>query len=195
MFCPKCAADNIQGARFCRACGADISLVPQALSGNLPAQQGGALQPAQPMQPMTYMSRRARRRMEQPPSIEQAIRNIFVGMGFIFVSLAILLFVQSGRLWWWAFLIPAFSTLGGGVAEYVRFKNLKAAAAENQSGAGQPYQGVSAARVSAEIPPSRGTGELYPQPPSVTEGTTRHLGAEAPTRAITPPGETPHGET
>jgi hypothetical protein len=30
--------------------------------------------------------------------------------------------------------------------------------------------------------PVRNTGELVAPPPSVTEGTTRHLGAEAPTR-------------
>ena len=36
MFCPKCATQNIDGASFCRACGANISLIPQALSGQLP---------------------------------------------------------------------------------------------------------------------------------------------------------------
>ena len=36
MFCPKCASQNIDGASFCRVCGANISLVPQALSGQLP---------------------------------------------------------------------------------------------------------------------------------------------------------------
>ncbi|MFN2482444.1 MAG: zinc-ribbon domain-containing protein, partial [Pyrinomonadaceae bacterium] len=35
MFCPKCAAHNLDEAKFCRACGADISLVPQALTGQL----------------------------------------------------------------------------------------------------------------------------------------------------------------
>ena len=36
MFCPKCAAQNLDGASFCRVCGANVSLIPQALSGQLP---------------------------------------------------------------------------------------------------------------------------------------------------------------
>ena len=35
MFCPKCATQNLDGASFCRACGANISLVPQALTGQM----------------------------------------------------------------------------------------------------------------------------------------------------------------
>ena len=35
MFCPKCAAQNADDAKFCRACGTDISLVPQAVTGQL----------------------------------------------------------------------------------------------------------------------------------------------------------------
>ncbi|MGH9956462.1 MAG: zinc-ribbon domain-containing protein, partial [Pyrinomonadaceae bacterium] len=33
MFCPKCAAQNLDGASYCRVCGANISLVPQAITG------------------------------------------------------------------------------------------------------------------------------------------------------------------
>ena len=35
MFCPKCATQNLDGASFCRTCGANISLVPQALTGQI----------------------------------------------------------------------------------------------------------------------------------------------------------------
>src|ERR1051326_6573590 len=34
-FCPKCATQNLDGASFCRGCGANISLVPQALTGQM----------------------------------------------------------------------------------------------------------------------------------------------------------------
>ena len=37
MFCPKCATQNLDGASFCRTCGANISLVPQALTGQMSA--------------------------------------------------------------------------------------------------------------------------------------------------------------
>ena len=36
MFCPKCATQNLDGASFCRSCGANISLIPQALAGQVP---------------------------------------------------------------------------------------------------------------------------------------------------------------
>lgn len=184
MFCPKCAAENIEGARFCRSCGSDISLVPHALSGNLPAAQG-ANQVDYPL------SRRERRRLERPPSADRAIKHIFTGLAFIAVSLAILFFMPGGRIWWFWWLIPAFTTLGGGIAEFVRLKN-QGQLPQAPSAPSQTYMPPPPARVSAI--PSRNTGELYPQPPSVTEGTTRHLGAEAPTRAFTQSPEKPRGE-
>ncbi len=33
MFCPKCATQNLDGAKFWRWCGAYVILVRQALSG------------------------------------------------------------------------------------------------------------------------------------------------------------------
>src|SRR6266508_2925704 len=51
MFCPKCATQNLEGASYCRSCGANISLLPHALSGQWPqaawparAQFGSCLQ-------------------------------------------------------------------------------------------------------------------------------------------------------
>jgi hypothetical protein len=39
----------------------------------------------------------------------------------------------------------------------------------------------------SELPPRRNTSELMPPPPSVTEGTTRHLGSEGPTEHLATP--------
>ena len=174
MFCPKCASQNIDGASFCRVCGANISLVPQALSGQLPVANDESRE-----------ARRSRRRHGRQPSLEHALKNIFIGVAFIFVSVA-LSFSAGGRFWWFWMLIPAFSCLGSGIAEYMRLKEeqKKASplAAPTQSSMPTPP------RVSA-LPP-RNTGEMVPVPPSVTEGTTRHLGAEAPTRHLDSSAET-----
>jgi hypothetical protein len=122
--------------------------------------------------------RRYRRRR---PTIEKAIKNGFMGLGFLFVALT-LAFSRGGNGWWYWMLIPAFSMLGGGVAEYMRAKNAEKTL---------PLQRGQAAAVPPrsthmnELPP-RGTSELMPPPPSVTEGTTRHLGAEGPTKVFTP---------
>ncbi|MGI9105935.1 MAG: zinc-ribbon domain-containing protein, partial [Pyrinomonadaceae bacterium] len=36
MYCPKCGTQNVDDASFCRGCGANVSLIPQALDGRLP---------------------------------------------------------------------------------------------------------------------------------------------------------------
>ncbi len=164
MFCPKCAAQNIEGASFCRACGANISLVPQALSGQLPQQSDDTV---------AHYGRRFRRRQ---PTMEHGITRIMTGLGFLAVAFSIAVFAPAGRLWWFWMLIPAFSLLGKGISEILRAKDK------------QSLNSLTRTPESIElsnpkyVAPSRSTGELMPPVPSVTEGTTRHLGTEAPTR-------------
>jgi hypothetical protein len=177
MFCPNCAAQNLDGASFCRVCGANISLIPQALSGQLP----------QAPEPEDSGSRRRRRRgKEVEPSLEKGIMNVFIGLGFIVAAIAIMSRFPGGIFWGWCMFFPGFSTLGRGVASIV-------AARRNQPGNLLPT-GVAGAyfpnRPSRSAAPALGgtsaprTGELREPVPSVTEGTTRHLGAEAPTRHL-----------
>jgi hypothetical protein len=173
MYCPKCATENLETARYCRACGTDISLVPQAMTGRLPVAVEEARDDAS-----HDWSRKGRRKNKGPMSMEKSITNIFMGLGFLALSLA-LSRSPVGMFWWYWMLIPAFSMLGGGVAGLVR--------ARREEQRGLPMAGpvvasnLPPARVSA-LPP-RNTSEIM-QPPSITEGTTRHLGAEAPTRHI-----------
>jgi|ERR1700682_173260 len=166
MFCPKCAAQNVDGASFCRVCGANISLVPQALSGQLPAAEDGSRD-----------ARRARKHHDREPSIESAITTICTGLAFLIVSV-VLAFSEMGYGWWFWMLIPAFSCMGSGIAKYVKYREVRSRfpkpAVQSSLSAPPPVASL----------PTRNTGELLPGPPSVTEGTTRHLGAEAPTRHL-----------
>jgi len=176
MFCPNCAAQNLDGASFCRVCGANISLIPQALSGQL----------AQATEPEDSRSSRRRRRREVEPSLERGIMNVFIGLGFIIAGIAIMSRFPGGMFWGWCMFFPGFSTLGKGIASIVASRrqqpgNLLPTGAAGAYFPNQPNRsatpalgGVSAAR----------TGELREPVPSVTEGTTRHLGAEAPTRHL-----------
>jgi zinc-ribbon domain len=170
MFCPKCASQNLEGASFCRVCGANISLVPQALSGQLPQQQSG--------RELSRAERRQLRRHGREPSLDNAFRSAFMGLGFLFVAIA-LSFSGIGRGWWFWMLIPAFSMMGTGIAQYIRVKEQ-----QKQNLASPPTQPAFQPPPRVTSFPRRNTGELAPQPPSVTEGTTRHLGAEAPTRHL-----------
>jgi len=179
MFCPKCGTQNIEDARFCRGCGADIALVPQAMTGHLPETSSdhenvvGVVWDAH--------GRRIRRR-NGVPRLDKAVTNVFMGIGFLLVSFSVFMFAPAGRMWWFWMLIPAFSMLGGGIAEYVRFKQSKGE--EIKLPGAESKKEMPPARVSAL--PQRNTSELVPPPPSVTEGTTRHLdlSTEAPTRHI-----------
>src|SRR5690242_7379256 len=110
MFCPKCAAQNLEGASYCRVCGANISLVPQALTGQV-------VQP----QPQELFEHDGRRRRGKPLTLEGAFKNMFMGVAFLIISIALSRSIM-GATWWFWMMIPAFSLMGTGVAQYVRVK-------------------------------------------------------------------------
>jgi hypothetical protein len=178
MFCPKCAAQNVDSASFCRVCGANISLVPQALTGRLP-------QPA-PTGGLDSRGRRRRQRDEdRPASLERGIVKLFVGLGFIVAALAVMYRFPAGFFWGWALFIPAFSSIGKGIAQIVAVRQAEAAHFPSDNSRTFDQRPLnSGATVALPEPIARPTGELLPSPPSVTEGTTRHLGTEAPTRHL-----------
>jgi hypothetical protein len=182
MFCPKCATQNVDGASFCRSCGANISQIPAALSGTLPQTQP----PADDLD--RYSRRRKRRDRDRPieASVEKGILNIFVGLGFLFAALAVTYKFPGGIFWGWSFLIPGFSTLGRGVASIMAAR--RAAATNNQlpAGGSGAYLPNPQAGSAPTLQRSPQTGQLMNPVASVTEGTTRHLGAEAPTRHFDP---------
>jgi hypothetical protein len=111
-----------------------------------------------------------------------------MGIAFLLVAFSVMKFAPGGRMWWFWMLIPAFTMLGGGVAEYVRVKQSKSEESKLPGMESRPFMPPMSARLSA-LPP-RNTSELV-QPPSVTENTTRHLdqSPEAPTRHIRVPVE------
>lgn len=180
MFCPKCATQNIDGASFCRSCGANIKLIPAPLPGTLAQKQ-------HPADDWDYLSSRRRRRNRPiEPSFEKGILNVFIGLGFIVAAIAVMFKFPAGIFWGWSFFIPGFSTLGRGVASIVAARNL--AQGNNQlpaGGPGSPFVNPPARGVPT-LQHSPQTGQLMNPVPSVTEGTTRHLGQEARTRHFDP---------
>ncbi|HEV2706230.1 MAG TPA: zinc ribbon domain-containing protein [Pyrinomonadaceae bacterium] len=174
MFCPKCATQNAENARFCRACGTDISLVPQVLSGHL-AQQLSHVEDESLDDDDEGRKRRRGRKKGAGKGIESAISSIFLGLAFLIVFLTGLLFFRPGFMIWVWFIIPSLACLGEGVGRYIRIMH-----EEKRRGLAAPH--LSPTPVSfpqtgrgAELPP-RADSEFYTPPASVTEGTTRHLG-------------------
>ena len=162
MFCPKCGTQNPEVGKFCRSCGTDLGNVSDALTGNL-------------SRPVQIMDRKGR-----PISYEKAIVKMFTGLAFIAVVVA-LAFTQRGYPWWFWMLIPGFSSLGAGVAQYIQLSKLE----KGNRGFTSSMQPTFVPPPSnPSLPPTQTdyvspstesrykTGDLVP--PSVTDSTTRH---------------------
>src|SRR5437773_5507769 len=114
MFCPKCATQNVEGASFCRSCGANISLIPQALSGQLPTAPANEA-----------IERAFRRKRSKEPSLDEGSRYLMMGIAFVAVSILIGKYSPGGWTWWYWMLIPAATFLGRGISNIVRFQQAK----------------------------------------------------------------------
>lgn len=189
MYCPKCGVQNVDGAQYCRGCGENISLVPQALLGSLPEKR--AVGHDAEGHPYDESGRRIERKRDAP-RLDKAIRSAFGGLAFLVIAL-ILAFSTSRRAdWWYWLLIPAFMMIGGGIAECVRLNQARKKKEERLTDV--PLREFSVPSKVSALPP-RNTAELVP-PPSVTEHTTRHLDVnrEPATRRINNSIENPGSE-
>lgn len=160
MFCPKCATKNVEGASYCRTCGANVSLVPGALNGQLRTAEPEGERPL------------GRRR----PSMERAIRSLTMGVAFAAIIAMSSTFASGKTHWLVWLLVPAMLMFGRGFTEVVRVcgaKNRMQAASQPELKSAPPL-----------VIPSVKTGELMTAAPSVTEGTTRHLESVPRTRQL-----------
>jgi hypothetical protein len=183
MFCPKCGTQNPETGKFCRACGTDLGNVSAVISGNLPANLTDA--------GVAHIHHEARRRRDPNEVFGDSVKNIILGIGFLVVSIVLLVTnVANGKNWWWAMLFPAFGLLASGISCYLKYQRMEksqAAASLNQNQTNQTQNLFNQPPPNSALPPTQAdyvrppqksvydTGELYEKPPSVTEGTTRHL--------------------
>jgi hypothetical protein len=159
MYCPKCAAQNLDEAKFCRFCGSNLSLVPQAMTGRLP----------EPEEPDRYDWRRGRRRWRKP-TIQGGIRQISIGLAFLIIAIALSLTKERNGMW---MLIPAFILLGKGIGQIMSLKYGEGTARSQRQTEPQPFRQTSMREApnTQELAPP--TDSVRVPPPSVTEGTTR----------------------
>ncbi|HEX8475448.1 MAG TPA: zinc ribbon domain-containing protein [Pyrinomonadaceae bacterium] len=169
MYCPRCATANLDNARFCRACGADISLVPQAMTGHLSRETHGASE----VEDESRGRKRRRRREKAPPSLEGVLKNVFTGIAFMLIFVVGLLFFRRDFiLFFWA-IIPGLACIGEAIGQYIRLNQERAALAPPSYA--QPSMAMPPPTRASALPPPD-TSEIIAPPSSVTEGTTRHLG-------------------
>ena len=150
MYCPNCASQNNDDAKFCRTCGANLSLISQALTGAIPEVRRG---------------KHGKLEHKSPPSFANGVATIVGGLGFILAAFGVLFFAPAGRLWWFWMFIPAFGTIGKGVAECLSARQLIPPTA-------RPAQMAPPVLNTNQLPP-RIPPELGPPPSSVTESTTK----------------------
>jgi hypothetical protein len=168
MYCPICAARIEDTQKFCRACGANVSLVSQALEGRAP-------EPQWPSPEEFHLRRRELRRkrresgQHETPSIERAATKVFTGIGFCLAALAVMFYFPGGFNWGMFLFIPGFASLGKGIGQYLQYKDQLQLAPPVNS---QPSI-VAPTRPIEEI--SAPTTSDLQVPASVTEHTTKHL--------------------
>lgn len=155
MYCPNCASP-IDGVKFCRVCGSNVSLIPQVMTGQLQSAAEDSTGSGE-------------KRGHKTPSIERASKSFFTGIGFILVSLAVLFFFPAGKIWWFWLLIPAFGMIGDGIGQYLRLREMRRREEfALQFPASQPQPQIKPA-------PSAPATSNLPTSSSVTEHTTKNL--------------------
>lgn len=175
MFCPKCGQQNPETGKFCRTCGTDLGNVSNALHNPQPA------------------SRQLVNHKGKPIHLEGAIGKIFTGLAFLVIACVLgYTGAAGGRAWWYWLLIPAFGSLGSGLAQYLQIR--RADRGQPAFTGGDP-KAVAQPQTRQALPPQQTefvspesryrTGDLVP--PSVTDGTTRHLELDSEGKTMTLP--------
>lgn len=173
MFCPRCAAENQTDAKFCRACGADIHLVPQALAGLLPVAAANA---------DDKPSRKSKKKDDEGKLLEKGMENVFVGLAFLLIVLGGLFYLRGAFFFWVWFIIPSLACFGEGFGQLLRSRRehrLLLARASAGELAAADSRALLAGPPHARTLAAPDTAEIADSPFSVTEATTRHLGGRA----------------
>ena len=157
MYCPRCAAQNNDDAKYCRACGENLSAVALLLEKRLPARLIGKLDSY-----LEWKDERLRR---------DSIVSGISGAAFLF--LCVFHFAREGMSitvgFTFVFALALFFWSGWYYLVYRR-----ALSASQKSRGTLPEAGR------GELQPPAGVLNLQSPPHSVTEGTTKHLDAARP---------------
>jgi hypothetical protein len=170
MYCPNCAA-IIDGVKFCRSCGSNVSLIPQAMSGHTSSDDAKYKW----RQGHHHLAWGHHRHLKKEPSIERAVNSFFSGMAFLLAAMFVFYLSPTGFRWGWAFLFPAFWLFFAGVGQYLQLKEQQ----RQQRSLNRPEARPAAEEPSGQSPKFSAptTSELI-KPSDVAEHTTRRLDKE-----------------
>ena len=176
MYCPQCATQHTDGAKFCRSCGTELEAVALALSGKSAPPSAGDAKAVEARTPRDWMEKRIEGHKGIASGLILMLVSIIIGAGLA-------LFVPGDVPWiliWMVFFgwlaVWGSIELANGVGALIeakgRLRMLGMAGAE-------PVVGAAPQRLSSPGEPvtiANSSNAFRPTPPlSVTEGTTRHL--------------------
>lgn len=173
MYCPRCAAENLEDAKFCRACGTNLEVVALALAGrNRPAKAGKGKADA-----LEAGKSWVERRSEGTGGI---IRGTGLLVASILIGIALGLFSNEPD-WIMVWVIFAgwmacwgIMSLTSGIHALTESRFMRRQMADETAG---PRLPALTSDAPARLPETPVTARLTP-PPSVSEGTTELLTAE-----------------
>jgi hypothetical protein len=152
MYCPKCAAP-IDGLKFCRACGTNVSLVSQAITDRSPKQ----------------IASDEDDQSRKPASLDKGIKKVSEGVGMLVVAALLLYSFPGWGVWMLFWMIPsAFLLLGPGIGEIVRAKQER-----RLTTSPNPVTPMEPTSDPNKLPESNSVQAIPPS--SVTEDATRRL--------------------
>ena len=176
MYCPQCATQHTDGAKFCRSCGTELEAVALVLSGkSAPPAEGGA-KAVEARTPQDWMEKRIEGHKGIASGLILMLVSIIIGVGLA-------LFVPGDVPWilvWMVFFgwlavwggIELANGVGNVIEAKARLRMMGTAGGESAVGAA-PQQ-LSSPGEPVTIEHSFNASRSTP-PLSVTEGTTRNL--------------------
>jgi hypothetical protein len=164
MYCPKCAAQNEAGVKFCRSCGQDLTLIAKALTKSGPAMLLGQI---------SKELQEDKERQKQP----RLTRGLFwIGISILFfVAWCVRLYQHGDSGLVLLGLVQALLFLGIGIREFVRYRLSEPGDEKLLPSNQEPWGRI------LDLAPREPANKKSPPPAgpiaSVTESTTRQLDA------------------
>jgi hypothetical protein len=178
MYCPRCATQNLDDAKFCRACGTNLETVALALSDEY--------RPAKPSKGKGKAEKPAK---SWPEKRSEGVKNVVEGAGLlaaaILIGVALGLFSnQPDWIFVWLVFVGWMACWGvisliSGIGDVLEAKFMMRQTGQMTSGTDAPEAQLPSANNPAMLPERSAAHNLFPT--SVTEHTTEPLIKQPPT--------------
>ena len=184
MYCPRCATQNLDDVKFCRACGTNLETVALALSGKkLPTRPGTGKGKGEKSKPEKGWLEKRREGMD---GIVKGIgllgASLIIGVALgLFSNVPDWIIIWAGLAGWMA--CWGFISIVSGIGALAESRFLRRQLEQpTDLTATQIIQTPSSS--TQELPPDRSAAPKLSPPPSVTEQTTQPLSKQQASKQV-----------